>query len=135
LSRAWISIPLVCVLVIQLYFFTRQLNYIDDHGGVPHSVLGRSYEGLLQDRTAAAREVAAEQIWLQYAGETPIMKEAVPYFFRRGQWKSTPGKIELIVYRPPWEGQIEVKTLTSREEIPADAFLPEEHGAGRVKLD
>lgn len=134
-THAWVSVALVCVLAAQLFFFTRQLTYIDRHGGVPHSVLGRSYAGLLQDRTIAAKEVQADEIWLQYAGETPIMKEAVPYFFRRGHWNTAPGRVELIVYRPPWEGQIEIKSLGARSEVPADAFQirpwagPQQQGA------
>jgi hypothetical protein len=116
------AILLLVVLGLQLYFFTRQLMYIDRHGGVPKSVLGLSYAGLLEDRAFAAAKVEADEVWVEYAGETPIMREAVPYVFRRGSWRPGAGRVALIVYRPPWEGGSEVWHMASREDVPPGAF-------------
>ncbi|MEW6249245.1 MAG: hypothetical protein AB1716_01245 [Planctomycetota bacterium] len=131
-------VVLLGVPALELAFFTEQLGYIRRHGGVPDSLLDRSYAGLLADRARLTNEVAADEVWVTYAGNSEIMNEATAYIFRRGAWRAGGGDGgRVLIHYEPWVGGTSVERLDPAAQLPATAWLvypwhgPQQRG-GRV---
>jgi hypothetical protein len=123
MRRRLLTALLLTVLLGQLAFFIDQLRYIKTKGGVPRSLLARSWDGLQADLAALTREINAGEIWVAYAGDSPIMDEATAYLFRHATWKGASPQRVLVHFRPPWEGTSWWEVLRGDTPPPAEAFL------------
>ena len=136
-GRGWrrlLTPLLLLVLAGQLAFFADQLHYLATRGGVPDSLLDRSYAGLIADRTALAPKVQAGEVWVEYAGTSPIMNEATAYVFRHAAWTgSAPGRV-LIRYQPPWLGPPTIESLPD-EAVPSPKAYQVHPWTGRQQRD
>jgi hypothetical protein len=112
---------LLVPLGVQLVFFADQLHYLARNGGVPESLLDRSYGGLVADRAALAGSVGAAEVWVEYAGPSPIMNEALAYMFRHAAWGGLERGRSLIRYRPPWLGPSTIEPLRNDVTPPPSA--------------
>lgn len=115
------GVMLAC-LVGELSFFAEQLCYLDKHGGVPKSLLDRSYNGLMADGRVLVASIHADEIWVQYTGSSVAMDEAVAYAFRRLAWTDGRGQRALIRYCGPWDGRITVEWVPPGVPVPANAW-------------
>jgi len=125
LGGAWLAPVLLAALCGQLLFFAEQLRYIHAHGGVPGSVLGRSYAGLRSDVQQAAASTGAAEVWMLHEGSSGIQDEAPAYMFRRARWgRLTSGRV-LIRFRDgltPGAGRSILESLDGGRQ-PQQAFL------------
>ncbi len=121
-QRRILPVFLLGVLAVELAFFAEQLRYIRNQGGVPGSIIDRSYGPLRADIDALAARVSATEVWAAYDGPSPIMDDASAFLFRHAKWGgSSPGRV-LIWYRP-WSDQSAIEPLADDVEPPAEAFL------------
>ena len=120
----WIAqFGMLAALVVQLSFFTEQLRYIQIHGGVPNSLLDRSYAGLREDSRKLADRVAGDEIWVEYCGPSSVMAEGLAYYLRSVPWRSSLGQRALIRYRAPFTGACEIIHLAQDDQPSPQAFL------------
>ena len=117
---------LLLALIAQLLFFADQWTYAQRRGGVPGSILGRSYGGCLRDVREAASEVQTAEVWLLYEGPSPIQRETAAYLFRRADWPDpSPGRA-LIRFRwwtRPGESPVLIEPIPPGARPPDEAFL------------
>lgn len=88
-KRRWLAPLLLVVLIVELSFFVEQLRYIHANRGVPGSPLGRCYAAMKGDVKGAVRQMAGDEVYLDYDGHSPIQEEAAAYLFRHSDWPQT----------------------------------------------
>ncbi|MGD2109822.1 MAG: hypothetical protein PVI86_10555 [Phycisphaerae bacterium] len=124
--RRWLAPFLLVVLVVELAFFAEQLRYIHVNGGVPGSLIGRSYEGMKDDVAALASRVDASEVWLAYEGPSVIQDEPAAYLFRHATWAGSTPRRALIRFRW-WRGAYHdpdlIEILPDGTDPPHDAYL------------
>ncbi len=132
--RTW-QIGLFVVMLVQMTFFAEQLRYIRAEGGVPNSILDRAYGPLANEIAGVAQTCTAGEVWMQYAGSSPIMDEACAFLFRQQEWPSAGGRV--LIRFDSWPGAgTTVQRLPVDVDVPADAFLihpwrgPQQMGGG-----
>jgi hypothetical protein len=121
-GHRWVAPLLVAVLVVELAFFAEQTRYIHTKGGVPGSLIGRSYAGMTADVAAMASRVDASEVWLVYEGPSIIQDEPAAYLFRHAEWSGTkPGRV--VIRFAWWRDSYDDPGLV--EALPDDADPPE----------
>ena len=137
--RNWLAAVLLAVMAGQLAFFAEQLNYMRVRGGVPGSVIERSYAGATADVTAAVGQVHTREVYLDYEGRSNIQDAAAAWLFRHAKWSGDqPGR---TLIRFAWGQGQSAPAVTATllpDDVPPDANYfqvrpwtgPQERGGG-----
>lgn len=116
-ARSLISALLLGVLFVELAFFAEQLHYIRRQGGVPGSIIDRSYGPLRRDLESLAARAGSGEVWATYEGASPIMSEPVAYLLRRVNWPEAPAGRTLVRYAP-WSPQVNTVACLPQDWTP-----------------
>jgi hypothetical protein len=126
--RVWLMVILLGVMAVQLSFFAEQLNYMRFHGGVPGSIIPRSYGGAAADVEAAAERASTSEVYFLYEGNSAIQDEAAAWLLRHASWAGdSPGRTLL---RFGWASDASRPSVTA---APLPEELPPPQGAFQVR--
>ncbi|MFP4053749.1 MAG: ArnT family glycosyltransferase [Phycisphaerae bacterium] len=124
-SGRWVlRAGLLVLLAGQLAFFAEQLLYIRQRGGVPGSILGRSYRGMVADVESLTSNVRAREVWMVYEGPSMIQQEAAAWVTRHARWsEGADGRV--VVHLRFWgkHDANAVRQLAHDQSPPPGAFL------------
>ncbi len=113
-------------MAVQTAFFAEQMGCARTHGGVPRSLLGRSYAGIRSDVADVPASTNAKEVWLDYEGVSPLQETASAYRMRHLLWDGPSGRRALIRLRLSDGGQprqVSIEPLPPGREPPLTAYL------------
>jgi len=120
------SFVLIAAMFVQLAFFAEQLIYVHRSGGVPGSLIGRSYAGMKDDMDAVPSLLTGREIWMVYEGPSVIQDEPAAYLLRHLPMPRDAAGRQLLYWRwwsKPGDISSSTRLLEEDESPPAEAWL------------